>query len=309
MQMIKPLSAFGRLFAAGALACGLMMGAAAMPQPAFADTDAGASSVVHADSSVTVAEGNVMLTKQSSNTVLVALTNADALRAADVGLEARDASGTALPGASFAFSAAAEALPTDHVIQNGAELRVVVSNGTGALSPDASLELGTLTLPEGAAKVAVTRFVQIGTDGAENSASIASDDELIMTEGGTTPPPDEGNTDTNTTPGGNTSGPGGNVVDPGGNTTVPGGNTSNVDGSQNPGNSGGANGGTGNNGNNGGAGSGTGGSNGGGSGSGNGDLPQTGDGQLVDISALLLIAAAAALIGGVILILRRTTRE
>lgn len=299
MQMIKPLSVIGRLLAAGALACGLMMGAVAMPQFAFADTDAGASSTVHADSSITVAEGNVMLTKQSSNTVLVALTNADDLRAADVGLEARDASGAALPGASFAFSAAAEALPTDHVIQNGTELRVVVSNGNGALSSDASLELGTLTLPEGAAKVAVTRFVQIGTDGAENGASIASDDELIMTEGGTTPPPDEGNTDTNTTPGGNTSGPGGNVVDPGG-------NTSNVDGSQNPGNSGGANGGTGNNGNNSGAG---GGSNGGGSGSGNSNLPQTGDGQLVDISALLLIAAAAALIGGVILILRRTTHE
>lgn len=302
MQMIKPLSAFGRLFAAGALACGLMMGAAAMAQPAFADTDAGASSTVHAESSVTVAEGNVMLTKQSSNTVLVALTDADDLRAADVGLEARSADGTALPGASFTFSAAAEALPTDHVIQNGAELRVVVSNGTGALSPNASLELGAFTLPEGAVKVAVTRFVQIGTDGAENGAAISSDDELVMADGGITPPPDEGNT----TPGGNTSGPGGNVTDPDGNTTPPGGNASNVDGSQNPGTSGGANGGTGSNGNNGGAG---GGSNGGGSGSGNSNLPQTGDGQLMDISALLLIAAAAALIGGVILILRRTTRQ
>ena len=290
METIKPFSAFARLFAAGALAFGLMMGAASVPQAAFADTDGGASSAVDAESSVTVAEGKVMLTKQGDDAVLVALTDADNLRAADVGLEARSADGTALAGASFTFSPVAEALPTDHVVQNGAELRVVVSNGTGALSRDASLELGTFTLPEGAAKVAVTQFVQIGTDGAEGSATISPDDELVMAEGGSTPPPDEGNT-----------APGGNTTNPGGNTTVPGGNTSDIGGSQNPDGSGGA-------GNNGGAGSGAGGANGG-SGSGNSNLPQTGDGQLMDISALLLIAGAAALIGGVILILRRTTRS
>ena len=307
METIKPFSAFARLFAAGALAFGLMMGAVSVPQAAFADTDGGASSAVDAESSVTVAEGNVTLTKQGDDAVLVALTDADNLRAADVGLEARSADGTALAGASFTFSPVAEALPTDHVVQNGAELRVVVSNGTGALSRDASLELGTFTLPEGAAKVAVTQFAQIGTDGAEGIATISPDDELVMAEGGSTPPPDEGNTapgGNTTVPGGNTTVPGGNTTNPGGNTTVPGGNTSDIGGSQNPDGSGGA----GNNGNDGGTGSGAGGANGG-SGSGNSNLPQTGDGQLMDISALLLIAGAAALIGGVNLILRRTTRS
>lgn len=313
MQACGPWNAHGwqhalaRSVAAGALVLGLAFGSfgTMMPQVAFADTDAGARTQVQdADASVLVGDGTVRLTKLGSSSVLVELMRADAQSAADVGLEARAADGQALPGATFAFTPEAEALPTHHVIANGNEVRVVVADGQQALSPDSAVfALGTLSLPADAAKVVVASLALMDQAGQETEPELGASAELVISAGSGDQPPNgdgSGNQDGNGNATNNGSGNTTNVIPPDG--TLNGDGTGGVDGTggaQNttnpPGGTGGINGGTGTNGGSGGSG-----------GTSNGkDLPQTGDGQLVDASALLLIGGAASLLAGAIIFFRR----
>lgn len=297
---------FGACACAAALACGLAWGSvAAAPHVAYAE-QAGDDARAVADDPVTaqesqpsvvVADGNVRLTKLTDATVLVELLQAQARTSASVKLGALDAQGNALGGCTFAFTPEALALASCHAVSHDDLLTVVVSNGTDAIAADSDrFVLGTLTVPANTARVAVLGMEGVTTSGGVDSVPGSSDvdDALSMLPSGG--PGGDDDPDDSQDPAGpgdadDTQKPG----DPDG-STPPGSGDGNADGA----------GGTG-----GGSGSGSGGSNGG-SGSSGGtaqggksNLPRTGDGQVVDASALLLIAGAAALTACVVLFFRR----
>lgn len=313
MQTAKLSTLIGRCAVAGVLAFGIafagVAGAVSTPQTAFADTDDGAATQVHAtDEPVSITKDGVRLTKLTRNTVLVELTEANTLCAVDVGLEPRATDGQALEGARFSFTPEALALATHHDVANGAEIRVIVTNGMQPLSSDGgSFVLGELAVPEEASKVAFTKLVQVEEGGLETGSGISPYNVLVLDEG-SAPGPGEGDTTNNGS--GNATTNTGNTTDTGsmGNTTNTGngtpsgnpshaGNTSNTGGGSDNGGSGGSTGGSGNGGAN---------NNGVGGTTSNGtNLPQTGDPQVLDASAFLLIGGAAALIAAVIILIRR----
>ncbi len=304
----------GACACAVALACGLAWGSvAAAPHVAFAE-QAGDDARVVADDPVTaqepqpsavVADGNVRLTKLTDATVLVELLQAQARTSASVKLGALDAQGNALGGCTFAFTPEALALASCHAVSHDDLLTVVVSNGTDAITADSDrFVLGTLTVPADTARVAVLGMEGVTTSGGVDSVPGPddADDALSMLPGDG--PGGDGDPDDSQDPAG--PGDADDTQKPGGpdGSTPPGSGDGNG-GAQGDGNADGA-GGTG-----GGSGNGPGGSNGG-SGSSGGtaqggksNLPRTGDGQVVDASALLLIAGAAALTACVVLFFRR----
>ncbi len=274
--------ACARVCAAAALICGLLCSSAFVagaPQMAFADMDAGATPRVQEEGQASVLVGDaVRLTRLSDASVLVELMNADEQTTVSLGLEALNATGASLGGSVFTFTPETRGLPTAHAVPNGDGLTIVVSNGVHAISSSGpTFALGTLALPEGAAKVAVTSLTRIGAGGAEGTLEGTGPNlgELALAQS-----PESGGEPSNTQ---NTS------------------NTTNKDDSSNTQEPGG-------DGDNGGNGGNNGGPNGGDQGGGK-DMPQTGDGQVIDASAFLLLAGGAALIAAVILILRRRSQK
>lgn len=304
-------NAAGRCAAAAVLTFALALGSmGAFPVPALAETEGTLSTFVDekaAPEVITV--HSVQFTKTSKNTVLVSLTQATKDSAVSVELGALDKNGQQLDGCTFAFTDAAKALPTCHDIKRGLNWDLVVSNGIRPISADADVfDLGTLTVPEGTAKAAVHALVSIeGTAGeripattADNLGELVMDAALVPSD-----PDDPGSTDdpTNTDKPGNTDEPGN--TDKPGNTTDPG-NISDPGNVQNPGGSGG---GTTDDGN-------------GSQGSSNNGtknnyvvksntkkLPQTGDGQVIDASAMLFIAGGAALAAVAVLFFRKRRQQ
>lgn len=200
---------FAHLLTAIALAFGLTF--ALTPAPAFAAEDGNAPTAVRAaDEAATVADGSLRLTKLDDGTVLVELLGADQQSAVDVGLQARDAQGAALSGATFAFTPEAEALPTHHDVVNGAEVRLVVANGFSAISSDGgTFVLGTLSVPANTAKVSVSNFTQVDAAGSERTVTVPESDSLVLgnvvvNPGDDPAPGNTSNTNTNTNTAANT---------------------------------------------------------------------------------------------------------
>lgn len=156
--------ACGRLAVALALTFGL--GFAWAGAPAFT----GASVAFAEDAPLTAlaANGQVKLTKLDDGSVLVELLNAHEVSTTSVGLEAQSANGASLAGCSFEFTPEAQALRVCHAVPNGNGLVLVVSNGRSMISADGNVfALGTLRLPEGAAKVTVTEHSTVNPSDAE----------------------------------------------------------------------------------------------------------------------------------------------
>lgn len=296
---------FGACACAVALACGLAGGSvAAEPHVAFAE-QAGDDARAVADDPVTaqesqpsvvVADGNARLTKLTDATVLVELLQAQARTSASVKLGALDAQGNALGGCTFAFTPEALALASCHAVSHDDLLTVVVSNGTDAIAADSDrFVLGTLTVPADTARVAVLGMEGVTTSGGVDSVpgSDDVDDALSMLPGDG--PGGDGDPDDSQGPAG--PGDADDTQKPGGpdGSTPPGSGDGNADGAGGTGGGSGSSGGS-----NGGSGS-----SGGTAQGGKSNLPRTGDGQVVDASALLLIAGAAALTACVVLFFRR----